>query len=120
MLLPHLAGRPLTLKRYPDGVEGKYFYEKRCPAHRPDVGEHGRNRRASAGRARSTTASPKTCRRLIWAANLANIELHTSLSRAEDMNTPTAIVFDLDPGAPAGLKECCRVALLDQRAVRRL
>ncbi len=48
---------------------------------------------------------------LVWAANLADIELHTSLSRARDMDTPTAIVFDLDPGAPAGLKECCRVAL---------
>ena len=62
VLLPHLAGRPLTLKRYPDGVEGEYFYEKRCPPHRPDWVRRRRSR-ASAGGARSTTAWPKTCRR---------------------------------------------------------
>jgi bifunctional non-homologous end joining protein LigD len=110
MLLPHLAGRPLTLKRYPDGVEGEYFYEKRCPPHRPDwvrtaaiASEHGR------GTIDYCLAEEKPT--LIWAANLADIELHTSLSRAERMERPTAIVFDLDPGAPAALRECCRVAL---------
>jgi bifunctional non-homologous end joining protein LigD len=115
VLLPHLAGRPLTLKRYPDGVEGPHFYEKRCPSHRPDW---------------VTTAAVWTERikgeidyclaedlpTLIWAANLADIELHTSLSRASDMDTPTAMVFDLDPGTPpdrpdVGLRACCRVAL---------
>jgi bifunctional non-homologous end joining protein LigD len=110
VLLPHLAGRPLTLKRYPDGVEGKYFYEKRCPPHRPDwvqtapiASERGR------GTIDYCLAEDEPT--LIWAANLADIELHTSLSRAERMDRPTAIVFDLDPGAPAALKECCRVAL---------
>jgi bifunctional non-homologous end joining protein LigD len=110
VLLPHLAGRPLTLKRYPDGVEGKYFYEKRCPPHRPDwvqtapiASERGR------GTIDYCLAEDEPT--LIWAANLADIELHTSLSRAGRMDRPTAIVFDLDPGAPAALKECCRVAL---------
>jgi bifunctional non-homologous end joining protein LigD len=110
VLLPHLAGRPLTLTRYPDGVEGKYFYEKRCPAHRPSW---VRTAPIESERGRGTieyclAEDPPT---LIWAANLAAIELHPSLSRAARMTTPTAIVFDLDPGAPAGLKACCRVAL---------
>jgi bifunctional non-homologous end joining protein LigD len=110
VLLPHLTGRPLTLKRYPDGVEGEYFYEKRCPPHRPDwvktaaiVSERGRGT--------IDYCLAEDLPTLIWAANLADIELHTSLSRAERMDRPTAIVFDLDPGAPATLKDCCRVAL---------
>jgi bifunctional non-homologous end joining protein LigD len=110
VLLPHLAGRPLTLKRYPDGVEEPYFYEKRCPTHRPEWISTApiQNERATGTIDYCLAEDLPT---LIWAANLANIELHTSLSRANDMDTPTAIVFDLDPGAPAGLKQCCRVAL---------
>jgi len=110
VLLPHLAGRPLTLKRYPDGVEGKYFYEKRCPPHRPDW---VRTAPIASERGRGTIdyCVAEDLPTLIWAANLADIELHTSLSRAERMDRPTAIVFDLDPGAPAALKECARVAL---------
>ena len=110
VLLGHLAGRPLTLKRYPNGVEGEYFYEKRCPAHRPDwvsTAPIGSER----GKGTIDYCLAEDLPTLIWAANLADIELHTSLSRAKDMDTPTAIVFDLDPGAPAALKECCRVAL---------
>jgi bifunctional non-homologous end joining protein LigD len=110
VLLPHLAGRPLTLKRYPDGVEGKYFYEKRCPPHRPDW---VRTAPIASERGKGTIdyCLAEDLPTLIWAANLADIELHTSLSRAERMERPTAIVFDLDPGAPAALRECCRVAL---------
>ena len=110
-ILPHLAGRPLTMKRYPDGVEGKFFYEKQAPGHRPDW---------------VTTTTVRTTRRgrdidfvvvgelatLVWATNLASLELHTSLSRAADMPTPTLVAFDLDPGEPATIVECCRVALL--------
>jgi bifunctional non-homologous end joining protein LigD len=110
VLLPHLAGRPLTLKRYPDGVEGEYFYEKRCPPHRPDW---VRTAAITSERGRGTIdyCLAEDLPTLIWAANLADIELHSSLSRAERMDRPTTIVFDLDPGAPATLKECCRVAL---------
>jgi bifunctional non-homologous end joining protein LigD len=110
VLLPHLAGRPLTLKRYPDGVEGEYFYEKRCPPHRPDW---VRTAAIASERGRGTIdyCLAEDLPTLIWAANLADIELHTSLSRAQRMDRPTGIVFDLDPGAPAALKECCRVAL---------
>jgi bifunctional non-homologous end joining protein LigD len=110
VLLPHLAERPLTLKRYPNGVEGKYFYEKRCPPHRPDW---VRTAAIASERGRGTIdyCLAEDLPTLIWAANLADIELHTSLSRAERMDRPTSIVFDLDPGAPAGLKACCRVAM---------
>ena len=110
VLLPHLAGRPLTLKRYPDGVEGEYFYEKRCPPHRPDWVQTAPIA-SERGRGTIDYCLAEDLPTLIWAANLADIELHTSLSRAQRMDRPTAIVFDLDPGAPAGLRECCRVAL---------
>ena len=111
VLLPHLTGRPLTLKRYPDGVEGEYFYEKRCPAHRPSW---VRTAPIESERGKGTIdyCLAEDLPTLIWAANLATIELHPSLSRAAQMDRPTAVVFDLDPGAPAGLKACCRVALL--------
>jgi bifunctional non-homologous end joining protein LigD len=110
VLVPHTAGRPLTLKRYPDGVEGKYFYEKRCPAHRPDwvatapiwSGRHG-------GEIGYCLANDRPS--LMWAANMASIELHISLAEAAEITCPTAVVFDLDPGEPAGLLECARVAL---------
>ena len=110
VLLPHLRGRPLTLKRYPDGVDGEFFYEKRCPAHRPEWVTtvpiwSERNKREVP------YCVVEDLPTLIWAANLANIELHTSLSLAREIDRPTMLVFDLDPGPPAGLKECCRVAL---------
>ncbi len=110
VLLPHLAGRPLTLKRYPNGVEAESFYEKRCPSHRPDWVEvapiWSRHNRAEV--AYCVAGDLPT---LVWVANLASLELHTSLSRAGDIARPTMVVFDLDPGAPATIVECCRVAL---------
>jgi bifunctional non-homologous end joining protein LigD len=110
-LLPHLAGRALTLKRYPDGVTGKFFYEKHCPSHRPDWVQTAT---IYSERERDTidycvVADPPT---LLWVANLAAIELHPSLAVAHAQQTPTTMVFDLDPGLPAGLRECCKVALL--------
>ena len=111
VVLPHLAGRPLTLKRYPDGVRGEYFYEKRCPAHRPEWVRTAAIQSERQGEP-IDYCLVEDLPTLIWLANLADIELHTSLSRARDMDTPTALVFDLDPGAPAALRECSRVALL--------
>jgi bifunctional non-homologous end joining protein LigD len=109
-LLPHLRDRPLTLKRYPDGVDGEHFYEKQCPAHRPDWVQ--------------TTAvwSGRTEREidyclcqdlptLIWLGNLADLELHPSLSHAHALERPSTLAFDLDPGPPAGIVQCCEVAL---------
>jgi bifunctional non-homologous end joining protein LigD len=90
-LLPHLRGRPLTLKRYPDGVEGEYFYEKNCPSHAP---EWVRKERIGGISYCICDDLPT----LVWAANLADLELHPSLSRASDMSRPTLMAFDLDPG----------------------
>ena len=110
VLLPHLRGRPLTMKRYPDGVGGMFFYEKNCPTHRPDwvktapVWSEGNHRWMDYCLAQDLPT-------LVWAANLADIELHTSLSLAKDILRPTALVFDLDPGAPADIVLCCQVGL---------
>ena len=109
-LLPHLAGRPVTLKRYPDGVKEPYFYEKRCPTHRP---EWVKTAPVWSGRQEGTIdyCLVEDLPTLIWVANLAAIELHPSLARAPALQAPTVLVFDLDPGEPAGVRECCRVAL---------
>jgi bifunctional non-homologous end joining protein LigD len=110
-LLPHLRGRPLTLKRYPDGVEGKSFYEKHTPAHRPEWVATTPIWSGQAGR----TVEYCLCEdlsTLVWLANLAAIELHPSLSRAGVLDRPTTLAFDLDPGAPASIVQCCEVALL--------
>ncbi len=110
-LLPHLRGRPLTLKRYPNGVEGAFFYEKNCPAHRPEwVQTAGVWSDHSERQIDYCLANDLPT--LVWAANLADLELHTSLSVARRLDRPTAVVFDLDPGAPAAVLECCEVALM--------
>jgi bifunctional non-homologous end joining protein LigD len=103
VVLPHLRDRPLTLKRYPNGVDAKYFYEKQSPSHRPEWVQTAR-----VGSIDYTLAQDRPT--LIWLANLADIELHTSLSLAPAPDRPTMLVFDLDPGPPAGLVECCEVA----------
>jgi len=110
VLLPHLKDRPLTMKRYPDGVEGEFFYEKNCPAHRPKwvqtakVWSEGNQRIMHYCLANDLPT-------LVWAANLADLELHTSLSRKNNIDRPTMMVFDLDPGAPADIVRCCEVGL---------
>ncbi len=111
VLLPHLAGRPVTLIRYPNGVEGKHFYEKRCPPHHPDwvkTAEVWAGDRA--GKIEFTLVEERAT--LVWLAQLAALELHPSLSLATDIEQPTVLAFDLDPGPPATIVECCRVALL--------
>ena len=109
VLLPHLHDRPLTLKRYPDGVEGPYFYEKQCPSHRPDwVGTVA----VPTGRKTIDFCLCNDLPTLVWMANLADLELHPSLSLAADIERPAVIAFDLDPGPPAGIAECCEVARL--------
>jgi len=107
-LLPHLRGRPLTLKRYPNGVDGQYFYEKQCPSHRP---EWVHTAAVSTGRKTIDFCLCEDLPTLVWLANLADIELHTSLSLAERIERPRMMVFDLDPGEPAGIVECCQVSL---------
>jgi len=107
-VLPHLHGRPLTLKRYPDGVEGPHFYEKQYPSHRPDW---VRTVGVSAGSKRIDFCLAEDVPTLVWLANLADLELHTSLALGQDVSSPTMMVFDLDPGPGAGVLECCRVGL---------
>jgi bifunctional non-homologous end joining protein LigD len=116
-LLPHLRDRPLTLKRYPNGVEGQHFYEKQCPGHRPDWVATARIR---TGRREIDFCLCNDLPTLVWAANLADLELHPSLSLAARVEHPTAMAFDLDPGEPAGLAECCEVALLLRDALAHL
>jgi bifunctional non-homologous end joining protein LigD len=104
-VVPHLRDRALTLKRYPNGVEEQYFYEKQSPSHRPEWVET-----RQVGDVNYTLAQDRAT--LVWLANLADIELHTSLARADAPERPTMLVFDLDPGPPAGIVECCEVALV--------
>lgn len=117
VLLAHLHRRPITLKRYPDGVDAEYFYEKNCPDHRP--GWVGTVSVATSGRGRGTDGDSgdidfcviDDLATLIWVANLASLELHPYLHRADALERPCAVVFDLDPGRPAGLIEAAEVAL---------
>src|SRR4051794_28467778 len=109
VMIPHLAGRALTLRRWPNGVDSKGFFEKRCPSHRPPwlptapgPGDH--------------KGTIEYCRfdepaALVWAANMAAIELHAPMALAGDIETPRAVVFDLDPGPPAAIRECASIAL---------
>jgi bifunctional non-homologous end joining protein LigD len=116
-VLPHLRDRPLTLKRYPNGVEGGHFYEKQCPSHRPDW-----------VRSEPVELSSKTIQfcicddlpTLVWLANLADLELHPSLSKIPEVERPAIMAFDLDPGPGTGLAECCEVALLLRDALAAL
>jgi bifunctional non-homologous end joining protein LigD len=110
VLLPHLKDRPLTMKRYPNGVEGEFFYEKNCPSHRPKwvqtakVWSEGNQRNMHYCLANDLPT-------LVWAGNLADLELHTSLSRKNNIERPTMMVFDLDPGVPADIVQCCQVGI---------
>ncbi len=108
VLLGHLAGRPLTVTRWPDGVQAKAFFQKQAPAHRP---EWVRTAAVASARKQIDYTLADDLPTLVWLANLAAIELHVPLARAGAIARPTALVFDLDPGAPASIVECCHVAL---------
>ena len=116
-LLRQIRGRPLTLKRYPNGVDGEFFYEKQCPSHRPPWVQvapvwSGHNVRTI------NFCLVEDLPTLIWVANLASLELHTALHRAvgskgtpDETWQPDMVVFDLDPGEPAAFAECAEVGL---------
>lgn len=116
-MVPHLAGRPITLLRFPDGVEGPSFFEKNCPKHRPDWvstvpilsngRRSGKNRPETIGYCLLESAA-----HLVWTANLAALELHPGLQTEADLSRPTWVVFDLDPGLPADVLTCARVAVM--------
>jgi bifunctional non-homologous end joining protein LigD len=113
VLLPHIADRPVTLKRYPEGVDGEAFFQKHVTEHRPDWIRTATVSSASS-RARGTMVTYLVIDdlpTLIWAANLAGLELHVPQWRMPDVREPDLLVFDLDPGLPADIVDCCRVAL---------
>jgi bifunctional non-homologous end joining protein LigD len=104
-MLPHISGRTMTLKRFPNGVHTTGFFEKNCPNHRPrwiDVAE-------GPGDVQSCLIDEPAA--LVWTANMAAIELHAPLAMASDLDRPRSVMFDLDPGEPATIVECCQVAL---------
>ncbi len=108
-LVPHLTGRPLTRVRFPDGVDGERFYEKRAPKGTPDW-----VRTAPVGMDKAGIIDFVVCDdtpTLVWMAQMGALELHPSLSKAATMECPSVLAFDLDPGPPAAIRECCLVAL---------
>jgi bifunctional non-homologous end joining protein LigD len=108
-LLPHLKDRPISLKRYPDGVEGFFFYEKQCPSHRPDWVKTTNVARKDGSEINYCVMNDLPA--LVWAANLADLELHTFLHQAPAITRPLVLAFDLDPGPPADIVQCCQVGL---------
>ncbi len=107
--IPHLTGRALTFKRFPDGTETDGFFEKRCPGHRPpwvDVALGPGDRKGGIEYCRIDETAA-----MVWAGNMAALELHAPMACADDLDVPRALVFDFDPGAPAAIAECCTVAL---------
>jgi bifunctional non-homologous end joining protein LigD len=117
VMVPHLAGRPITLVRYPDGVDGQHFFEKNCPSHRPpwfrtvEILSSGRR----SGRDREELIHyclVESGAHLVWTANMAALELHPGLQTEGDLGRPTWVVFDLDPGAPADEVTCATVAVM--------
>src|ERR1700744_831144 len=116
VLVPHIADRPVTLKRYPEGVGGQAFFQKHVTDHRPDwIRTAEVPSMSSRSRDRGSTVTYLVIDELpalIWAANLAGLELHTPMWRMPAVRQPDLLVFDLDPGAPANITDCCRVAEL--------
>ncbi len=120
VLLPHLAGRALTRKRYPDGVEGSVFFEKNAPRGTPEWVRTERLPSPGSSKGRETIdyVVVDDLATLVWTANLASLELHTHMWRVNTAHPdpeqcpPDMVVFDLDPGPPATIVECCQVAQL--------
>lgn len=107
--VPHYTGRALTFRRYPDGTDTAGFFEKRCPAHRPEwvpVALGPGDRRGGIEYCCITETAA-----MVWAANMAAIEIHAPMALATDLDTPRAVVFDFDPGAPATVVDCCEIAI---------
>ncbi|HEY2302941.1 MAG TPA: non-homologous end-joining DNA ligase [Acidimicrobiales bacterium] len=118
VMVPHLAARPITLRRYPNGVDGQSFFEKNCPSHRPPwlpvtdmTDRHGKT---------ISFCLLEEQAALVWTANLAAIELHPALARGDRLDQPTSVVFDLDPGPGADVITCGRVALLIRETLEAL
>jgi len=110
VLLTHLGDRGITMRRFPNGVDDKSFFEKRCPSHRPEWVQTAPGPGDRGGEIRYCRLADVAS--IVWAANLAALELHAPMARADDIDAPTMVVYDLDPGAPAAMTECAEVGLL--------
>ena len=118
-ILPHLKDRPITLKRFPDGVSGEYFYEKRAPSHAPRwIKTFAVGRRSENSVIDYILINDLPT--LMWSANMANLEMHPFLGRAPHLDQPTMIVFDLDPGEGADILRSCEAAFLVKDLLDRL
>lgn len=122
VLLPHLAGRPMTVKRYPDGAQGKFFFEKNAPSHTPDWVRRVELPAPGSTKNRDTISYlvVEELATLVWLANLAALEMHVpqwQVGPRGGAHEPDLLVIDLDPGAPAGLEECAHVAVLVREAL---
>jgi bifunctional non-homologous end joining protein LigD len=113
VMVPHLTRRPITLRRWPNGVAGQSFFEKNCPSHKPPWVKS-----VPMGDVNYCLIDEPAA--VVWIANLAAIEIHPSLAQAPDLEVPTAAVFDLDPGAPADVITCAEVAFILRDALDRL
>ena len=116
VLLPHLRDRPVTLRRWPDGVTGQPFYEKNAARHAPEWMRKVRVETPGSTRGYETLdfVLLNDLPSLVWSANMAALELHLpqwTVDEDDERCTPDLLVFDLDPGPPATIVECCRVAL---------
>ena len=109
-MLPHIEDRGITMRRYPDEVDGNDFFAKRCPTTGP-TGFPLPSAPVTARAGCTTACVLNEVAPLAWAGNLAALEIHAPMAKAEDPDTPTMVVFDLDPGAPATITECCQVGL---------
>ncbi len=109
VMLPYLKGRPVTLKRYPDGVEGGFFYEKQCPSHAPDWITTTDVEKGNGEIIHYCVINDLAS--LVWAANIANLEFHSFQHLGRALTKPTALVFDLDPGEGTDIRDCCQVGL---------
>ena len=105
VMVPHLADRPVTLVRWPDGVDSQSFFEKRCPSHAPEW------MRSAAVNDDLSQCVLDDLPSLVWAANMAALELHTPQARVSSPDRPDSMVFDLDPGPGSSVLDCCRVGL---------
>jgi bifunctional non-homologous end joining protein LigD len=114
-LLPHIEGRPITLKRFPNGTQAAHFYEKTAPSYKPDWVRTFDVPRREGGVIHYVVLDDLPS--LVWAANAANLEIHPFLHRVPEIDRPTAVVFDLDPGNGADLLSCAKVAFLLQDAL---
>jgi bifunctional non-homologous end joining protein LigD len=109
VMVPHVRGRALTFRRFPDGTDKTGFFEKRCPQHRPEwvpvaLGPGDRRGGIEYCCIEETAA-------LVWAGNMAAVEIHAPMALARDLETPRAVVFDFDPGPETDIGDCCGIAL---------